>query len=94
MATHPDRKVKSVTRFEPGPTPVLPADQNELAQYIINELRRLSSVVLNQAIFRLEPTHVVPTNPRKGDIRYADGSDWDPGDGEGIYWYGTSWTKL
>ncbi len=96
MAVHADKKVKSVTRFEPGPTPMLPPEQRDLAQYVITELRRLSSIVLNQALFRLEPTHATPEHPRKGDIRYADGTNWNPGStGEGIYFFnGTSWTKL
>ena len=40
--------------------------------------------------------HVEPTRPRKGDIRYADGTDWNPGSGEGIYFFNNAgtWTQL
>lgn len=33
---------------------------------------------------------------RAGLLAYADGSNWDPGSGEGYYYYnsGSSWTKL
>ena len=65
--------------------------------YVVNELKRLANVVLNQAIFRLERTHVAPDRPRGGDIRYADGSNWNPGSGEGIYFFNestTAWVKL
>ena len=44
---------------------------------------------------RLEETNTAPAKPRDGDIRYADGSNWNPGAGTGIYWFdGTNWTKL
>ena len=92
MATYADRVEKSVTRYEPGP---LPEEVEDLGGYVVSELKRLGSILLNQSIFRLEPVHAEPARPRKGDIRYADGTDWNPGAGEGIYWYnGTSWAKL
>ena len=44
---------------------------------------------------RLEETNTAPAKPRDGDIRYADGSNWNPGAGTGIYWFdGTTWNKL
>ena len=92
MATYEDRVEKSVTRYEPGP---LPEEVEDLGGYVVSELKRLGSILLNQSIFRLEPVHAEPARPRKGDIRYADGTDWNPGAGEGIYWYnGTAWAKL
>jgi len=91
MATYKDRVVKSVTHYEPGAPPDNPED---MGIYVVNELKRLANVVLNQATFRLERIHEAPSRPRTGDIRFADGSDWNPGSGEGIYWYGTSWNKL
>ena len=92
MATYADRVEKSVTRYEPGP---LPEQVEDLGGYVVCELIRLCSILLNQYIFRLVPVHIEPARPRKGDIRYADGTDWNPGAGEGIYWYnGTAWAKL
>ena len=91
MATHVDRVERSITHYEPGPLPLNPED---LGIYVVNELKRLGDILLNQATFRLERTHEAPGRPRTGDIRFADGSDWNPGSDEGIYWYGTSWNKL
>jgi hypothetical protein len=44
----------------------------------------------------LEQTNVAPDKPRNGDIRYADGTNWNPGGtGEGIYAYTNgAWAKL
>ena len=95
MATHPDRVERSVTHYEPGP---LPLNSEDLGQYLITELKRLGDILLNQATFRLEVTHEEPARPRAGDIRFADGSDWNPGSGQGIYFASTAdppvWTKL
>lgn len=95
MGTYADRVVKSVTHYTPGP---LPLNQEDLGVYIISELRRLGDIVYNQATFRLERTHVAPQRPREGDIRYADGTNWDPGSGEGIYYFKKgspgSWVQL
>lgn len=92
MPTYSDRVQKSVTLYEPGP---LPEDVNDLGIYLVTELKRLGSILYNQATFRLERIHEEPQRPRIGDIRYADGSDWEPGQGENIYWYdGTNWIAM
>jgi len=93
VATYIDRVEKSVTHYEPGP---LPEEVEDLGGYVVSELKRLGDIILNQAIFRLERTHIEPARPRTGDVRYADGTDWNPvSGGEGIYFYnGTIWVKL
>jgi len=94
MATYKDRVVKSVTHYAPGP---LPLEQEDLGLYVVTELKRLADIVLNQAIFRLERTHVEPERPRGGDVRYADGTNWNPGSGEGIYFFNetsSAWVQL
>ncbi len=32
-----------------------------------------------------EVTHAAPQRPQNGWVRYADGVDWNPGAGEGLY---------
>jgi len=95
MATYTDRVEKSVTHYEPGP---LPSDTESLGIYVVDELKRLGNVLLNQATFRLERTNVVPPRPRPGDIRYFDGTNADPlGNGiEGLYVYkkGSHWVNV
>ena len=106
MAVSSNKRIKSVVRFNPNPAPVA---TEQLPDYLFNELNRLGEIIFNQNLFRLEPTHVAPgtttigvfkDKPRAGDIRYADGSDWNPGGtGEGIYAYldnsgSPDWVKL
>ena len=101
MANAPSKDFKSVNRWSPNPAPV---DPQQLPDYLFRELNRLGDILFNIDTFRLEPTNVDPedeggTNrgkPRNGDIRYADGTNWNPGGtGEGIYAYTNgSWAKL
>jgi hypothetical protein len=101
MANAPVKNIKSVNRWTPNPAPV---NNENLSDYLFSELNRLSDIIFNLDVMRLEQTNKDPENttigidrgkPRDGDIRYADGTNWDPGSGIGIYAYiGGSWTKL
>ena len=92
MAMAEVKKVKSVVRYEPGP---LAEKEEDLGIYVVTELKRLGNIIFNQSVMRLEETNTAPTKTRDGDIRYADGSNWNPGAGVGIYWFdGSSWNKL
>jgi len=93
MANAPSKDVKSVNRWSPNPAPVNPEG---LPDYLFNELNRLGDIVFNLDTFRLEPTNVDPEDElRDGDIRYADGTNWNPSGGEGIYaYYNATWNKL
>jgi len=95
MANAPSKNIKSVNRWSPNPAPLTPEG---LPDYLFNELNRLGDIIFNLDTFRLEPTHSVPDKPRDGDIRYADGTSWDPGSGRGIYAYiddgSPAWEKL
>ena len=45
----------------------------------------------------LEETFVEPTKLYTGLLRFADGTEWDPGAGRGIYYYDETvpgWVKL
>ena len=92
MAYSP-KDFKSVNRWSPNPAPVAP---EQLPDYLFNELNRLGDVVFNLDTFRLEQTNVEPSKSRDGDIRYADGVNWNPGStGEGIYaYFNSTWNKL
>lgn len=85
------KDVKSVTRWVPNAPP---AESIEGA-YLFEELKRLSDVLFNIGNLRLDITYVEPDKFRDGDIRYADGTEWNPGSGVGVYIYiSNSWVKL
>lgn len=88
--------MRAVTRnsvfYVPEPTP---ADAQELPAYIARELEKIRIAVDMLALGHLDKTHVAPAKPREGDIRLADGADWNPGSGAGFYgYYGGAWAKL
>lgn len=69
-------------------TPAPPAGVNspeELLAWALQELEKLSIVVNNLAEGRVAVAHRAPDKPRNGYIRYADGTDWNPGSGRGYY---------
>ena len=67
-----------------------------------NTTRRFDVPVLPSAKRRFDPPPndlpvevEEPKNPQVGQMRYADGTGWDPGSGEGVYVYtSTGWSKL
>ena len=92
MANAASKNIKSVNRGTPNPAPVAP---DQLPDYLFSELNKLGDVVFNLDTFRLEPTFVAPPKKRDGDIRYADGTKWNPSGGEGIYaFFNNTWNKL
>jgi len=46
-------------------------------------------------MFKYAKTYVAPDKPQDGQTYYADGTNWNPGSGEGIYtYYNSTWNKL
>lgn len=81
--------------YEPS-IPPQTADVAESVRWMQRELQRLSAVV-NGGVprFVLEPQAVAPDKPREGMMVNADGANWDPGAGAGIYQYlGGAWVAL
>lgn len=66
----------------------------ETAQ-LIHDLKLRVDDLEQRAAFKIEFRNVAPLKPREGMIYGADGTNWNPGDGQGVYvYYGGSWTKL
>lgn len=73
----------------------VPSDPKELARYLDTELNKIAAVLTLLAAGHIDKVYVEPAKPRDGDIRNADGTQWNPGSGEGIYRYnGSAWIFL
>ncbi len=86
-----DFSKQQVNKYFPKRTPT------EYSQgYVQDELGHISSAVEQLSLGYLDVTNVAPTRPRQGMIRYADGTNWNPSGGEGIYFFNSSgsWVKL
>jgi len=73
-----------------------PQDPARLLEYLYDELLQISNILRMVEEGRFLPVlHVAPGRPREGMIAVADGVDWDPGAGKGLYEYdGAAWNKL
>ena len=74
----------------------IPDDAKDLPQFLTTELFKLKSAIDALAAGHLDKSYAAPAKPREGDIRYADGTTWNPtGAGQGIYaYYAATWHFL
>jgi len=73
----------------------IPDDAKDLPQFLTTELFKIKSAIDALAAGHLDKSYAAPAKPREGDIRYADGTTWNPGSGQGIYaYYGAAWHFL
>lgn len=78
--------------YIPGPVPATLGP--ELLDFLRRELQ-LIKLSLDTFAVNLQVLHAAPDRPAEGMIRYADGTDWNPGGGKGVYVYdGATWVKL
>lgn len=72
-----------------------PDDPAELPRYLREETQRIQAAIAALALGHIDKSNVAPTKPRTGDLRLADGTNWDPGSGQGVYvYYGSAWHFL
>lgn len=78
--------------YTPAP---FPANSENPALYVYNELTRLSVILSQIADNIVEETHAPPSKPQNGQLVYADGTNWNPGSGRGLYYYKVNtWTFI
>lgn len=67
----------------------------DLAKWAEQELEAIAREQAETNVLELRPIHAEPGKPREGMIVFADGTDWNPGGGKGVYTYsGGAWVKL
>lgn len=81
--------------FEPY-VPDIPPEEYDQG-YLLEEFQKISEklVMVLEAIAK--EYHAPPDKPYNGQRVLADGVDWNPGAGRGIYWYDANagtWNKL
>lgn len=90
-------------RYEPSNIPdIIPPDENGyriLTEYVSTEFRHVANLqvgITPLEMIALTILRSAPRTPFAGIIVYADGTDWDPGSGEGLYRYSLSgsWVKV
>jgi hypothetical protein len=70
-------------------------DPETIQSYLEGELLAISRELAETTVVELRPIYVAPTKPREGMIVFADGTEWNPGAGKGVYTYlSGAWSKL
>lgn len=69
------------------PPSVSSPDAQALAAYLTDELQVLASSLRSVDSVVYSVSNAAPIRPRVGTVVYADGTNWNPGAGEGLYVY-------
>jgi hypothetical protein len=71
-----------------------PFDSTQIPTFLNDELRRIADSLDRALDGNYELQAAEPDKPRAGMVRYADGSNWNPGNGAGLYFYTDQWRHL
>jgi hypothetical protein len=74
--------------------PIYATTIETLVQQLNTELQAFYQAISETNTLDLRTTHKEPSRPRDGLIVYADGTDWNPGSGRGLYVYDGGWVRL
>lgn len=80
--------------YEPSP---VPQDYGPLRSWIRGQFQRVADTLRAPTVSRVrfDILHSEPSRFSNGDIVMADGTDWNPGAGSGLYQrIGGAWVKL
>lgn len=67
----------------------------DVVSWAIFEMRQINGQFDDTISLELRLRGTIPKKPREGMIVAADGTNWNPGGGKGVYAYlGTAWVKL
>lgn len=73
----------------------VPLDPENIPSFLIDFVQRVDDFMQDFNASFYSKTHVEPIRPQDLDIAYADGSDWNPGSGAGLYQFRSDvWTAL
>lgn len=78
------RPTNSSTSYQPGDPP---ADSAQFQRFMREELAKIKAITDALADGFDPVTYAAPSKPRDGMRRYADGTQWNPGSGRGLYRY-------
>lgn len=72
-----------------------PVDTSNLQRFILEELNKIAAAISLLSAGHIDCSYASPVRLIDGDIRYADGTGWNPGSGKGMYVYrGAAWHLL
>jgi hypothetical protein len=67
----------------------------QLVDYVSREYDKLANVLDHNTVINFEGQFTSLPKPQEGDLLYADGVSWNPGDGQGFYMYiNSAWVRV
>ena len=77
------------------PLPTAASTVADLRSWANRELQRVSlNFDKTQSQLTLAVTNAPPEKPQIGQVVFADGTNWNPGSGRGLYYYDSSWVFI
>jgi hypothetical protein len=78
-----------------SPLPTNAATILDLRSWANRELQRVSQAFVTEAAQTTIPvSNNAPTKPQTGQVVFADGTNWNPGSGRGLYYYDSGWVFI
>lgn len=69
-------------------------DPRTLPSFLSNELVLISLAINSALDGQHEESTAAPSKPRAGMVKFADGTQWNPGQGRGLYLYTDEWKAI
>lgn len=84
--------------YTPKKGPPIPTEEEDLGKvvdWVEIELALVENAFKETTRHSYQELHVAPSKPREGDVALADGTDWNPGQGAGLYQYTNgAWLRI
>lgn len=78
-----------------SPLPTSAVTILDLRSWANRELQRVSQAFVSSSAQTTVPVlNNAPEKPQVGQIVFADGTNWDPGSGRGLYYYDSGWVYI
>jgi len=75
------------------PTTTSASNINTLRNWVSGELLRISNA-LSKTDIEIPIINAAPAKPQMGQVIFADGTNFNPGNGRGLYYYDNAWIKI
>lgn len=75
------------------PTTTSASNINTLRNWVSGELLRVSNA-LSKTDIEIAIINAAPAKPQTGQVIFADGTNFNPGNGRGLYYYDNAWIKI
>ena len=83
-----------MSQYEPNKPPTFDSF-DDMAKWVFDEMLQISKAIGGIESIIMPQTHVDPVKTNDGEVLYADGADWDPDTGKGIYYFdGSEYHRL